>query len=406
MQAGVPDIWKPPFSGPANHVRQVFSHLAERGHSLRLVAKFDDGLWKSDDLKVFDPVYTPELDRSLARILERAVRRMQYEFRLPYAALFESVRFAQACRKELQGYDLLYERMGWVGYGGGLAAKTMGAPLVMEVNGDHLSEFEMLGVAPKGLQRVLSINMMKLSIYMASHFIACGDGWRERLIDRWSVDPARVTTIENGSSVLEYLTREQLRCFQGSDHSKSEGDATLAIVGGFQPWQGVEVMLHSFAQAIRRGARLKLSLIGSGPVPSETEQLANDLDLHGSITFKEQLTANELASVLAQADIGISPYCGRAEFSGLKVFDYMAAGLATIASGKNGHPASLVHGRTGWIVPPCDEDALCEGMLHLAREVDFRKQMGRDARFEAEETHGWEHTAVGLEQIFEDAVAQ
>ncbi|MFV2044251.1 MAG: glycosyltransferase, partial [Anaerolineales bacterium] len=270
MQAGAPDVRKPPFSGPANHMREVFNHLAERGHSLRLIAMFDGGIWRSDDLEVYDPVYIPESDRGLFRLLERAVRRAQFELRLPYAVFFESLRFAQACRKELRGFDLLYERMGWVGYGGALAARRLGIPLVLEVNGDHLSEFEMLGVAPKGLQRLLSIKMMKLSIRLASHFIACGDGWRDRLIERWDLDPARVTTIENGSSVLEYLQREQLRCFQEGEYTDSEADATLAFVGGFQPWQGVEVMLRSFAKAIHRGARLKLWVIGSAPVPSET----------------------------------------------------------------------------------------------------------------------------------------
>lgn len=406
MQAGVPDVRKPPFSGPANHVRQVFSRLAERGHSLRLIAMFDGGIWRSDDLELYDPVYIPESDRGLFRLLERAARRAQFELRLPYAAFFESLRFAKVCRKELQGYDLLYERMGWVGYGGGLAAKTMRIPLVMEVNGDHLSEFEMLGVAPKGLQRVLSINMMKLAIKLASHFIACGDGWRERLIERWSIDPARVATIENGSSVLEFLERDQLRCFHEGEYADSEAATTLAFIGGFQPWQGVEVMLRSFAQAIRRGARLKLYLIGSAPVPLEIKQLADDLNVNGSVTFKDQLTAYELALVVAKADIGISPYCGRAEFSGLKVFDYKAAGLATIASGKNGYPASLVHGRTGWIVPPCDENALCEAIIRLANDGQLRKEIGRNARIEAEESHGWKHTAAGLEQVFESVVSQ
>ncbi len=85
--------------------------------------------------------------------LSAALRRIQSTLQLPYLHFFESMRFASACWQELAGCDLLYERMGWMGCGGAIAARRSGQPLVLEVNGDHLAEYEMLGVAPQGIQR-------------------------------------------------------------------------------------------------------------------------------------------------------------------------------------------------------------------------------------------------------------
>ncbi|MFV2045722.1 MAG: glycosyltransferase family 4 protein, partial [Anaerolineales bacterium] len=319
--------------------------------------------------------------------------------RLPYAAFFESLRFAQACRKELRGFDLLYERMGWVGYGGGLAALSMGTPLVMEVNGDHLSEFEMLGVAPKGLQRLLSIKMMKLSIRLASHFIACGDGWRDRLIARWDIAPRKVSTVENGSVFVERLSRERLRSFRNGSHASEP--VTLVFVGGLQPWQGVEQLISSFAQALQRGVNARLQIIGSGPNLIRMQRLAFNKGVAGSIIFIGDASVPELAEILTNADVGVSPYCGRVEFSGLKIFDYKAAGLPTIASGQNGYPGCLKHESTGLVVPPCDEAALCEAIVRLAHDADLRRRLGRQARNEAEQAHSWTHTAMHLERVLE-----
>jgi glycosyltransferase involved in cell wall biosynthesis len=94
------------------------------------------------------------------------------------------------------------------------------------------------------------------------------------------------------------------------------------------------------------------------------------------------------------------------EFSGLKLFDYKAAGLAIIASGRDGQPRTLKHGRTAWIVPPCDEAALGEAIVTLASDAARRRSMGQEARLEAENSHTWRHTAERLQQVFESVLAQ
>jgi glycosyltransferase involved in cell wall biosynthesis len=394
MQAGVPDVRKHPLSGPANHVWHVFKELNNLGHQVRLLAMLDGQIWKSDNLEDYEPLSVRWLDKGPLKLLEKVVRRFQHEFQLPYAALFESLRFALACRQVFAGYDLLYERMGWVGYGGGLAARWLGIPLVLEVNGDHLAEFEMLGFAPRGAQRWLSTALMKRAVGRASYTVATGEGWRQSFIDRWGVDPAKVSVVENGSEVVNLLGREQLRSFL-PDADPTEA-ITVIYIGAFEPWHGITILLRAVAKANAQETMVRLVLVGSGSELSKIEQLIRELDIEKYVTLTGQLTPHQFVSYLAQSDIGVSPYCGRTEYSGLKLLDYKGAGLVTIASGDNGQPAVLEHGLTGWIVPPCDEDALGEAIIQLATNAELRKRIGRAARIEAEKFHSWQYTAKEL----------
>jgi len=118
----------------------------------------------------------------------------------------------------------------------------------------------------------------------------------------------------------------------------------------------------------------------------------------------QTLTAEQYAPYLAKSDIGVSPYCGWKEYSGLKLFDYKAAGLACIASGENGQPATLEHGETGWIVPPCDEDRLTQALVLLASQTELRRRLGQAARKDAEASHAWEHTVNKLETLFDHLI--
>jgi glycosyltransferase involved in cell wall biosynthesis len=398
MQAGVPDVRQYPLSGPATHVKQVFNELGNLGHEIRLLAYLDGQIWKSDDLDNFEPVIIPWLDKGPIRIFENIVRRIQYELQLPYAAFFDSLRFAQACRQELIEYDLFYERMGWMGYGGGLAAHWLGIPLVLEVNGDHLTEMGMLGKAPKGTQRWLSIALMKFAVQKASLVVATGDGWRNTFIQRWNVEPSRVIVVENGSEMVNILRRDQLRSFLPQEAASDQ--ITVVYVGAFEPWHGIEELVKAFQKVVTHEKSVQLVLIGAGTELNKIKKLVYRLKIKNCVNLYGHLGKNELAAELAKADIGVSPYCGRVEFSGLKLLDYKAAGLATVASGENGQPSVIDHGRTGLIVPPCDEKALYEAIISLVNDDKLRIRMGREARHEAEKYHGWNHTALGLEYEF------
>ncbi len=399
MQEGGPDVRQKPLTGPANHVWQVFKELQGLGHQLRLLVRYDGQIWKSDNLEDFEPVAVHRFDKGFTRVVERIVRGTQARLRLPYLNLFESLRFAEACRQELADYDLLFERMGWMGYGGGLAARWLKIPLVLEANnGDFITELERLGVAPHGFQRWLAVTLMRSAAHRANHVIATGDGHRQRFIKWWQVEPGKVSVVENGSELVNLLSREQLRSFH--DDIKLREGIVIVFVGAFEPWHGILKLIPAMARVVAEVPEARLVLIGSGTEHNKILELIDEFKLAESVELTGQLNIHQVAQRLADADIGVAPYCGWMEFSGLKLFDYKAAGLAIVASGQNGQPATLTHGQTGWIVPPCDEAALSEAIIRLASDFELRRRLGRMARIEAEKCHSWQHTVQQLEQIF------
>lgn len=392
------DIQTPPFNGPANHVREVVEHLRQMGHEVRVVVNIKERYYFTDDLTTFHPIVVPWLDRGPLRWLEKGVRRLQYELKLPYAAFFESVRFGTAVYRTLSHFDLLFERMSWASYGGAIAARWLGIPLVLENNGDHLADLEAKGMAPQGMQRKLSLSLTGWGVQRAAHVVVSGDGWRREFIKRWDVPETAVTTVENGTVLVEQLKREHLRSF-GSEPPRDE--PLFVYLGGFYPWQGVPVLLRAFAQARQHGLCARLQLIGAGSGLAEAEQLVAELNLADVVSFTGRLSPAAYAPLLADADVGLAPYCGWPEFSGLKTFDYKAAGLPTISTGQEGMPATLAHGRTALIIPPCDEAALTGAMMQLAAHPEMRRQMGQAARLEAEQEHTWGRTVERLVAIFE-----
>ena len=396
------EIRQPPFNGPANHIRQIFREMSQRGHQITILFRLHGKIWKSEDLVEFTPVTVPKIDRGWLRWVERIVRRIQYQLKLPYVGVFESLRFALACRQEMNGYDIYYERLSWMTYGGALVSRWQNIPWVLEYNGNPLADLEAKGAAPRGFQRWLSVQIMRWAVRQADHVVATGEGWRKSCISDWGVPAEITTTIENGTELVQCLKREQLRSFRIDNII--EPSVRLVYLGGFYPWHGIDILLRAISRLVKQGACLHLTLIGAGDGFDAAKQLASDLELDAFVTFKGRLSTDEYAPILADSDVGLSPYCGWEEFSGLKIFDYKAAGLACIASGKHGQPATLVHGETGWIVPPCDEDALAAAIQELASDAKKRRRLGQAARLDAEGAHSWAQTAIRIETIFNELI--
>jgi glycosyltransferase involved in cell wall biosynthesis len=396
MDAGVPDVRDSKPSGPAIHVVRVIQEFRRLGHQVRLVARLSGGIYVSDDLVDYRPLRIPWMDAGPFRAAERAVRRIQWQFRLPYVAWFEGLRFAEACARELTGFDLYYERMGWMGRGGNLAARRAEVPHVLEVNGDHLREHELLGLTASRLQDHLALGVMRGVARRATHAVATGEGWRRRHLRNWQVDPAKASVVHNGSDVVDLLSRDHLRSYRNPGASEP---LRLIYVGSFDPWQNLPFMLRSMRAALSCGMNLQLTLAG-GKARESLEQLTRELQIADRVTFTGHLPIAELAGRLAQADVGLSLYDGREEFDGLKLLDYKSAGLATIASGRDGEPATIRPGVTGVIVPPGDEGAFLAALGELHRDRELAARMGRQARVEAEQTHSWKHTAQALERLF------
>jgi glycosyltransferase involved in cell wall biosynthesis len=159
---------------------------------------------------------------------------------------------------------------------------------------------------------------------------------------------------------------------------------TLAFTGTFRPWHGVDLLVEAAGRLVRDQADLGTSLLLVGDGPALPPALDRAAELGVRVRATGAVAPAEVPGLLATAEVGVAPYpAGDHYFSPLKVGEYLAAGLATVAADVAGLSDHIAHGREALLVPPGDLAALTGALRAVRDDPRLRAALGVAGRHAA-----------------------
>ncbi|MBI2975728.1 MAG: glycosyltransferase family 4 protein [Chloroflexi bacterium] len=400
MQADSVDMSE--VSGPQVHVQSVVRGLERRGHKVRLLSIQQGQIQWCDDLLCWHAARFGFSRSLLFRAVESVLRGLQSRLRLPFFRFFDSLRFADACTLALADADVLYERYGLMNYGGLLAARRLGVPLVLEVNGDMVDEYGQKGIHLSRLQWVFIHVISRLMFASASHIVSVGEKLTEKLVSRWHARPDKISLIVNGTDYDLFAAPRDADAVRTRFGLRAM--PTVVYVGGFFQWHGLDMLLQAVHDLQAHGVDAQLVLIGDGPERERMGGRAAALGLGERVVFTGLITQAAVADILAVADIAAAPYQNWTETTGMKIFDYMASGKAIVATSFDGQHTLLEHLRSGFLIQPGSQRQLTDAIETLLRGDDLRAQLGRNAQAKILHNFTWDHTAAKIEAVCNGAI--
>jgi glycosyltransferase involved in cell wall biosynthesis len=335
-------------------------------------------------------------------LLERGIRGVQGRLGLPFFRFFDSLRFSDVCVQACRGFNLLYERDGTISYGGLIAAKRMGIPLIVEVNGDLVEEWKQLGWQMSAGQRAAVHFVTRQFYHRAHHIVAVGETIKRRLVERWALDPHKISVVTNGVD-LDLFVRTPPQSDTRARFGIGAGPL-VAFTGSFQPWHGVELILEAFERLAGRVPDAQMVFVGDGGLRAALEGRARTAGLGSRIVFTGRVPHEEVARVLAIADVAVIYHRGEAAEiveTPLKLFEYLAAGKAVVAPAVPNMARVLTDRVNARLVPPDNPPALAAAVEELLRDEGLRLKLGRAARSEAQSKHSWDRAVSELEEVFD-----
>jgi len=128
---------------------------------------------------------------------------------------------------------------------------------------------------------------------------------------------------------------------------------------------------------VRRGKDVHVLIVGSGPELAKLQTSAQaSANLAGRVTFPGE--SDRVAELLNAIDVFVlTSIC---EGMSNTILEAMASGLPAVVTRAGGNPELVEEGRSGWLFPPRDTEALEQHLLRLIDDTELRQQVGAAAR--------------------------
>lgn len=195
--------------------------------------------------------------------------------------------------------------------------------------------------------------------------------------------------IPNGIPIANYALGEEARRAWREKAGFRDDEVLLVSVARLSPQKDPFTLIQAFSLVISRqkespsgkSPKLRLLLVGDGPLRPELEERIRALGLEGRVHLLGIRT--DVPEILAGADVFV--LSSRWEGNPLSVMEAMAAGKAIIATAVGGVPELVQDEVSGILVPPGDEEGLAWAITRLVEDMGLRLRLGQEASNRARE---------------------
>ncbi len=397
------------------HIYHTIHGLQRAGHQVTLLALQGRQVLCTQDLQVFksDKLLASHYAQlglsgtALFKRFESSVRRLQSELHLPYLALFDSYRLGEAGYKNLKGFDLIHERFNLLASGGAWASRKLGIPFVLEVNADLLEQRKFKGIPERGLRRLFAVWATRVCFNAAAKIICISAGLKDHLSSKWNIEESKLTVLPCAADVEAFGSKHNSELVRRGLGLTSE--PVVIWVGGFYPWHDLDLLLESFTQVLPRHPNAKLVLVGDGQTRPSVARKVLQNGLRQAVIMTGAIAHTRVPEMLSMADVAVVPSAPVSASGGgtgtpLKLFEYMAAGKAIVATALNQAAEVIQDGQNGLLVEAGDVNGFAEAMLTLLNDSVERGRLGQNARRQAVEQYSWERYTQRLEEVYRNVL--
>jgi glycosyltransferase involved in cell wall biosynthesis len=392
--------------GQGVYVRHLSRELAALGHTVEVFSgqpypDLDPGplLREVPSLDLYrdeDPFRTPHRGeyRDWVDVLETAT---MWTGGFPEPLTF-SLRVLRALRARQADFDVVHDNQG-LGYGL-LGIPRLGLPLVTSIHHPISVDRQIELDATRGLARLSKrrwygfVRMqarVARRIAQAGPVITVSESSRRDIYRDFRLRPGSVDIIPLGVDT---------RIFHPRGTPRVPG-RIVAVASADSPVKGASVLLRAVAKvATERDVRLVV--VGKPTVGGPTERLIAELSLADRVRFTSGLSDEDLATLLASAEIAVVP--SLYEGFSLPAVEHMASGTPLVASRAGALPE--VTGDAAVLVTPGDPEELAAALRRLHDSAGQRERLSRQAWLRVQERFAWPAVALATAGCYQQAIAR
>jgi glycosyltransferase involved in cell wall biosynthesis len=388
-------------SGGQNiYVAQIARHFGRLGHQVDVFTRADSPFLQAE-VNWQDNVRVIHVPAGPARQIPK-------EQLLPYMDAFGEF-LTQYFSNRSRPYDIVHANFFMSALAAMPAARACGIPFAVT--------FHALGRVRRKFQKEADLfpecrfDIEGDVIARADRVIAECPQDRQDMLDLYAADPNRISIVPCGYDPTEMWPMDRARA--RNELGWNNDTFTVLQLGRMVPRKGVDNVICALSRLREvHGVDARLCVVGGNSrEPSETatpelarlRAIAREEGVLPHVEFTGRRDRLQLRAYYCASDVFVTtPWY---EPFGITPIEAMACARPVVGADTGGIRYSVRDGKTGWLVPPKDPDALAERLALLARDRLLRRRMGEAGARRARDHFTWEKVSRELLAVFDGIMA-
>ena len=264
-------------------------------------------------------------------------------------------------------FDVIHSH-DWLTYPAGIHAKQVsGKPLVIHV---HATDFD----RSRGNVNPTVYNIERDGMLHADHIITVSNLTRQTVIEKYHIDPAKVTTVHNAVEPLS--------------------EKVVTFLGRITMQKGPEYFVEAAARVLKKTNGVRFVMAGSGDMMNKMILLSAQRNISDRFHFTGFLRGKQVYEMLKASDVYVMPSVS--EPFGISPLEAMQVGVPSIISKQSGCAEILTNViKTDY----WDIDAMADAIYSIITYPAIYKQLREEGEREVNEIK-WKYAGQKVIDIY------
>ena len=339
----------PIMSGVQKAMLEILKRLDRNTYDITVLCNSEGDLTRAVDLSNFNFIVLPELKRKIH----------------PVDDLISFIKLIKLIKKNK--FDIVHSHSSKPGFIGRLAAKAAGIKCIVHT----VQGFAFHERSSKLTIYVVSL-LEKLAGLAGDKVIFVNN--KDRIVaSQMNLIPKyKMTTIYNGIDLSSFINECPQKITKDLIGFEKKG-AIVGMTARLWKQKAPQDFISSIPFIIQELPYTMFMVIGDGPLQYELEKLSEELTIRKNVIFLGW--RNDVKDLLKLLDVFVLPSLW--EGLPLSILEAMACSKPVVASNIKGNNELVVHGETGFLVPPENPQKIGERVLELLKNKTLAKAMGQ-----------------------------
>lgn len=379
------------FGGEENKIQLISASEVTIDIQKRLFQECWDKLTYLQISSTLIPYTSPD---EFIKLTDAKVSHTESSFTSPFSFRFElSGEYGSDIMKEISRYALVAAKVAtdytfdiihahdWLTFPAGIAAKQASRkPLIIHV---HATEFDRSGEHVN--REVFEIE--KAGMEAADHIISVSELTKQTIIDRYGINPAKISAVHNGVLSKSEKEKAPLR--------KKTKKHIVTFLGRITFQKGPDYFVEAANKVLKINPGVHFVMAGSGDMMNRMINRVAQLRISSRFHFTGFLNGEDVSSMYAMSDVYVMPSVS--EPFGIAPLEAMQENVPVIISKQSGVAEVLHHVIK---VDFWDTDALADAINGLINYSTLSKNHKQKSN-EMLENLNWDNTAEKIKNIYQ-----